>query len=394
MLKTLLRKLALYSLALLALGCHDSNKDNSEIETITIDIKNVEAEKDIFSIIDSIYYEIIPLETNDNCLLSEVTRISLVDDKIVVLDRKTMGAYVFNRDGSYHAKVKAVGNGPGEYSHFNDFVITKSHIGVLSPATGEILLYNYQGVFEKKIPLQGTWGDTYFTFDENEYTIINNWSSSDHSYSHLFSLNAEKGEVTASLPFSEQDYKNRRGWGLENHYSLCGDRALVIYSSIDTIYEVRPNMPVRPRYYVDIVRNKIPEELAKGDAYKALTAAIANGYITGVNKIMGTEDRLFLSLPTSKTVIYHKKDKAIEAIVNNLFRMPTRANLFLDLSNATITEEGLLIAHITGEGCGVMKEWVKEADFPDERFRNAFYPVLMNASDQDNPIILIYKLKK
>ncbi len=223
---------------IILMGCSgEKKKENQDlIETITIDVRDLEVETDITYAIDTSYFEIIPLEMNDDCLIASVSRIYLQNDKIVIYDEMAQGAYIFNRDGSYHAKVRNIGNGPGEYPlGINDIMVSKNHIGVLSYW---ILLYDFDGKFVKKISLEGTWGVNLFTFDDINYYLANDWSRSDKGYYQLFKLDTKQNRVYSYLPFSEQDDVNNRGWGLDKYYNLYDNRALIYFSTIDTLFNL------------------------------------------------------------------------------------------------------------------------------------------------------------
>lgn len=380
---------------IMLLSCNEKQRENlnRELEIIDVDISKAIDVIDAFSIIDSSYYEIIPIETNDHCLIAEVTKVCIQDNKIFIIDELSKGVYIFNRDGSYLSKIQAVGSGPEEYSHFNDIVILEDRVGVLAPAANKILFYNFDGNFDGEILLNGSWGDTFFLFDKEKVCLLNDWSMSDLGFYHLYLLDFKKNAVSTSLPFSGLDVKSKRGWGLKNHYSLHEKHALVIFSSIDTVYEVSEGGSVCSKYYINILKNRIPEKIAVGDGYKAIESSINNGYIMGVTKIMESSKNVFFTLSNNITAIYNKKDKIVEAFVDDC-RMPTRNNVGFTISNSTIINDDLLVTNITGYNCELLKEWVQGKDWVDNEFEKAFYPLLMSRSDQDNPILIIYKLKK
>ena len=82
--------------------------------------------------------ELIPLETNDENMIGEITRLIFYDDKYYV--RATNGMqngqlFVFDKTGNYLRKIGKKGGGPGEYLEFKDFTITHD---------GKIVLADYQ----------------------------------------------------------------------------------------------------------------------------------------------------------------------------------------------------------------------------------------------------------
>ena len=103
--------------------------------------------------IDSIFsnIRIVPLETNDNCLIGQIAKVEFYDDKIFLLDsfRKLL---VFDINGKFLFNVGKVGRGPGEYPEIRDFDLDENgNIYVLTYQ--KILQFSKNGKYLKKIPL-------------------------------------------------------------------------------------------------------------------------------------------------------------------------------------------------------------------------------------------------
>ena len=121
-------------------------KNNNEENEIFIDIENKT---------DSVsFYEhfkgasIIPLETNETCLIQEVTRKVYSDSTYYIFDEPQKCIFAFSYAGKYKFKIKNIGRGPGEFTKIVDFDINKykNSIDILSQ-TGKILQYNKSGTF-------------------------------------------------------------------------------------------------------------------------------------------------------------------------------------------------------------------------------------------------------
>ena len=69
---------------------------------------------------------IIPLETSEDCLVGRISKISVVDSYILVLDPSSC-LFVFNKEGKFIRKIGNVGQGPGEYSMPIDFTIDRDN---------------------------------------------------------------------------------------------------------------------------------------------------------------------------------------------------------------------------------------------------------------------------
>lgn len=54
-------------------------------------------------------FRVIPLATNDECLISNIDRLEIVDGKFYIMDHMSQSVYVFNPDGSYAGKSISTG---------------------------------------------------------------------------------------------------------------------------------------------------------------------------------------------------------------------------------------------------------------------------------------------
>lgn len=101
-------------------------------------------------IADTIVKEIqfIPLETNEDCLLGEITKIIVANNNFYILDRgSNQRISVFSMTGKYLKSIGAQGRGPGEYTRINDFAINinDSSVLVLDAAQKKIVKYDLVG---------------------------------------------------------------------------------------------------------------------------------------------------------------------------------------------------------------------------------------------------------
>ena len=93
----------------------------------------------------------IELNTNDSCILSDIERIYMDDDTIVILDKKRAGVLVFTNDGKFVNQLNYYGEGPGEFVTVTAATIDPvlNNICVWDYATGKINKYTYNGDFVK-----------------------------------------------------------------------------------------------------------------------------------------------------------------------------------------------------------------------------------------------------
>jgi len=110
-------------------SCGNTNKKikNEVMKVIPINI----AKATVFDMnnFDNSYtnaIEYIPLETTDKSLIGSVEKVFLYKNEIIIFDAKTNKILLFNQNGSFIRQIGQRGEGPDEYSIFNDIFFEKS----------------------------------------------------------------------------------------------------------------------------------------------------------------------------------------------------------------------------------------------------------------------------
>ncbi|MDR2907569.1 MAG: 6-bladed beta-propeller [Bacteroidales bacterium] len=105
-------------------------------------------------------FEYVSLETTEQSLFGDVNKLIVHDQTYFILDYFTKKLYVFREDGSFSHTIGKVGEGPGEYTHLNDFVIDekKQQIVILSHPS-VIYRYDMAGNFiaKKMLDIDPIW---------------------------------------------------------------------------------------------------------------------------------------------------------------------------------------------------------------------------------------------
>lgn len=110
-------------------SCQTRNNGEPDIAIVPIRLEwdKVVDELDYSSMVeDSVL--VIPLETRDDCLIGEMTKMVYQNNLIYVSDNVSKAIYVFDETGKLVTKLRAVGNGPGEYLNITSFVVRGTDI--------------------------------------------------------------------------------------------------------------------------------------------------------------------------------------------------------------------------------------------------------------------------
>ena len=130
-----MKKTIFLLIGLILFACKEEQTDSlRNKDLITIDFESSLVDKLKFSqFVDTI--EFIPLETTNRNLIGEIQRVIYDDEKYYI--RTTHGMqnanlFVFDKKGKFLWGLNKRGNGPGEYNDFEDFLLTKERINVIS----------------------------------------------------------------------------------------------------------------------------------------------------------------------------------------------------------------------------------------------------------------------
>ena len=103
-------------------------------------------------------FEIIRLETNEECLIDNIMRYFVSDDYIIV-STTFRGIFLFSRDGRFLKIIAEHGNGPGEVNDPNRNIWFDEKIETLFvtnqfTSRGELICFNVNSGKNEKIPIQ------------------------------------------------------------------------------------------------------------------------------------------------------------------------------------------------------------------------------------------------
>ena len=135
---------------LFLLSCKQSKQtDTSNYLVDSNKITNIEGKK-LSSLLE--HFEIIPLETSDQCLIGEIYTLKKRNGRYYVQHTNQMKLDVFDENGKHLNTIGRVGNGPGEYAAICDYDADKKNIYLLSP--GKMMFYDINGNFQKEISIK------------------------------------------------------------------------------------------------------------------------------------------------------------------------------------------------------------------------------------------------
>ena len=235
-------------------ACQQQNKKNtiSECDIITIDVNKV----DILNYDDHFCStKMIPLETTQESLIGEIGKLYITDEHILIFDSKAMNLLLFNSDGLFIRKIGVKGAGPDEYQFFNDiqFEKTESIIYAHERFQNCIYKYNLDGLLLEKTEAADIDFNSFFKTDKGYWVYSCFKNNNQDGYNLMLLDNDLKSIKKTYFPQKAFVNSNFSSTFMENE----DGRVFFIYPSSNIVYEL-VNEDVVPFAEVDFGDKTMP----------------------------------------------------------------------------------------------------------------------------------------
>ena len=373
------------------MACSSNNVEISgNLKSIVFDSRESVTEIDLDKILDTTF-RIVPLATNDECLISNIDKLEIVDGKFYIMDHMSQSVYVFNPDGSYAGKIHKHGRGPGEYTNLSYMTVTDRNIIVIDHFAEKQIIYDrltLQPVSDDYDLLKQIWCRDLFVM-ENIIYYLNGWGNSQLGKYRLFSKFEFGNEDSYSkyLPFK----KDPGVLGINGpQYGIAGNEALVIYSGDDHIYKVSKDS-VCVQYRMEFKDPKA--KYTSGRPEKVFEDNRGRNAVLGINRIQQSERYIFAEVTfTGEKDYYFLYDKEDDKI--SIYEYAIDSN-FSDKFSFCIDRVigNKLICWIDANMLGPSYESMTER-IPKTGFEKELYGLLDKLSENDNPVLFVFDIKQ
>jgi hypothetical protein len=220
---------------------------------IDIDAKKSITEIGMSEIFSTIEY--IPLETNDEHLIGEMSQIFVFKDRLYMADiRQTQSVFCYTKEGKFLYELNRKGQGPGEYISLDNIGIDHDKERLLIYAGNMLLEYDLDGNYieSHKIDL---WANDFSYIGNNRVAFYGDYATN---------TEYEKRQITPNL-FIVEDYNNVIHTDIHfpssanmsaltsslNYFSNSNNGTVTLLSAYnDTIYYVTADT-LKRAYYID-----------------------------------------------------------------------------------------------------------------------------------------------
>lgn len=337
---------AILSFSLLILACQDMRKSN-EKGTIVF---SQSSSNEWLSKLDC---QFIPLETNDSCLVSNVSDVVFDSSRLYLIDGKSNLVFAFSLSGEFISQVGNVGSGPSEYQYPVNLHIdkTKQELIVADANTPKLVYYDLKTLKYKR-QLRS---DDYFTncaWLPNGDIILASGSSyvtpkRERFYAQITDENLKRKQYVCPCSFDPQ-YRLAIG----PVFYTFQDQVYLNLPFLHSVYQISETT-CEETYAIELKGFQMPDQnwlkanaeenyfaaLSHSDYVSAIQCQETNRYLYATFLVGGSKDYIaFYDKEQRSSMIYSGYDFIKETSLNGLSKVITTYN---DTFVATINPDVL-----------------------------------------------------
>jgi hypothetical protein len=378
---------------LLNVACDNKNKTpiSSHIERIKID-PLMNKGMLLSDVIEKI--EIIPFETHQEGLITEITKIRTHNDRIYVLTGSIsrMKLLCFDINGHFLFQIGKRGRGPGEYFTLRDFNINIWHqrIELYDIYNDKMIYYDFDGNYINDCEFDRK-ARAFVLIDSLYYGVFNDGEYEDLPYNFFISPANSFKVMHEDIPF-RQDIDNMNTinpfFEFDNNilFSLCLN---------DTIYKITIE-GAKPKYIVDFGK-KIPKNVMDKGMMSIVEYTNHHDVPGFLTNLVESEQYLSISYSFNRNsyanTFYYCKSKKEGINLNN----PVNDFNFLPLlpPMCTIGDDyiSILDAFHVLETYNITKKNMSAGETINQLAFQELEKIALRLNESDNPVMLIYNLK-
>lgn len=357
----------------------ENHVDNKNANIINIDSSINEDTAHLSQFIKHKKY--ISLETEDNCLIENISKIRIYDNRIFILDPYSdQKMLVFDLTGKFLYAISEKGKGPGKYGDIFDFIVQNDKIYILNNRSS-VMEFKLNGTYIKTYQLP-FWVNQFLRISSEKWGLITN---SDKSHGHNFNFYITKNDFTQKKGLIKSRFDD---FPVSPFQQTCllNDTNYFFLPFDNHIYYAT-NQGVKVKYEF-----QFPEDCILNDSQLLNLAKLS--IRERVNEIL--DNTVFLSsmifTNNLKIISFSKKRQKFTCFIsekNQTVIIPQK-NIINDVDNLSISptfytnyESNKIIA------CFQSHELIKAMD-SGEKINSDFKNHISELGENTNPIIAIY----
>jgi hypothetical protein len=345
------------------------------------------------TIIDSISY--ITLSNDPKATIGEINKIEFMSDGIYILDRfKTKSLKKFNLTGGFICQIGSYGEGPHEYVQPTDYTITDNEVIIYDQFKQRMIFYDHMGNYKRDIKVPFLFLK-FLRLSSNKYIFYSLDQDNDHLQSIVNNSIFESDSIFSLKHRGFFRIKNMyESLFIENNFSNVGNKIFYNPTFSDTIFSIADNGIIKNEYIFDFGKRKLPKNFTLSKNIKELRLACDENYyiIFPGNNYVVLDDFLYFTFLIRHNVYHGIYSKSTgKTIIGNSI-LNDVAPIF-NIQNVLTGQKNTLIGYlqpadiVNGFKATDRKLWVK-------KMGEKYTRIAEQMSEEDNPILLFYHLKK
>jgi len=234
-----------------------SGKQDEASGTDTLVIKKESFAGRINSLAAFASIKCVPVATDDESLIGEITKIVHRDGFIYILDRTSL--YRFTEAGTLSGKISRPGQGPEEYAGISDFEIASpEEVWILSRNDKKLNRYGWDGALKQPFKLNIRAAKMLFLSPEKMFLYTGNETDGDnHFQTRIMDLNT--GETISEWLEIDSCKAKYLHIGSTNHFSRnAAGKGDYFYNTFDDLIYDLSNDRISPAFKIDLFQKNIP----------------------------------------------------------------------------------------------------------------------------------------
>ena len=238
-------------------SCKRNENKSFAIKKILVDPDTCRLSFDMSALLsDSV--DIIPLETNDSCLIGNVKRLRFTEKYIFISDGTTQKVLMFNVDGSFVQSIGKIGGGPHEYYQLGTFDIDGDSLFIQDIASKKYIVFDYHKK-EYKEDINYPYHHLELIAQGDIFYELSSYFEFEKGHYNLFVHNLKSGTIDFMLPFSKEVNKSCNYFVLNRQMCKNGAQTLFCFPLNDTIYQL-DDKGIKASYEINFSKRTITQE--------------------------------------------------------------------------------------------------------------------------------------
>lgn len=153
----------LIALFVLCVSCQKQQSDNQSGDAVTVKLPSCDETLTVADLVDVVDW--IELSAENDIYIDNVKRLAVLDGEYYLFDNvKHKCVLRYDTDGRFANRIGTCGQGAGEYTAAIDFCVDKNSGRIIILSRGsELFIYDINGVFDRKVEIEGDWREIAMT---------------------------------------------------------------------------------------------------------------------------------------------------------------------------------------------------------------------------------------